>query len=82
MPLLAVGAAFDYHAGQLRKPPPWMQRVGLEWLWRLGLEPGRLWRRYLILNPRLRRTPGGPAHGARRPTPGRPAAARAGVVPV
>lgn len=51
MPLLAVGAAFDYHAGQLRKPPAWMQRYGLEWLWRLGLEPRRLWRRYLLLNP-------------------------------
>ena len=50
-PLLAVGAAFDYHAGNLRKPPPWMQRRGLEWLWRLGLEPRRLWRRYVILNP-------------------------------
>jgi exopolysaccharide biosynthesis WecB/TagA/CpsF family protein len=52
MPLMAVGAAFDYHAGQLRKPPEWMQRRGLEWLWRLGLEPRRLWRRYLILNPK------------------------------
>lgn len=51
MPLMAVGAAFDYHAGLLRKPPPWMQRAGLEWLWRLGLEPRRLWRRYLLLNP-------------------------------
>ena len=51
MPLLAVGAAFDYHAGLLHKPPPWMQRAGLEWLWRLGLEPKRLWRRYVVLNP-------------------------------
>ncbi|MDG4834642.1 WecB/TagA/CpsF family glycosyltransferase [Solwaraspora sp. WMMD1047] len=51
MPLMAVGAAFDYHAGLLRTPPPWMQRVGLEWLWRLGLEPKRLWRRYVLLNP-------------------------------
>ncbi|MFC7546263.1 WecB/TagA/CpsF family glycosyltransferase [Plantactinospora sp. GCM10030261] len=51
MPLLAVGAAFDYHAGLLRTPPPWMQRAGLEWFWRLGLEPRRLWRRYVILNP-------------------------------
>ena len=50
-PLLAVGAAFDYHAGQLRRPPSWMQRHGLEWLWRLGLEPARLWKRYLLLNP-------------------------------
>ncbi|MFS8500003.1 MAG: WecB/TagA/CpsF family glycosyltransferase [Micromonosporaceae bacterium] len=51
MPLLAVGAAFDYHAGVLRTPPAWMQRAGLEWLWRLGLEPRRLWRRYVLLNP-------------------------------
>lgn len=51
IPLLAVGAAFDYHAGSLRQPPAWMQKRGLEWLWRLGLEPRRLWRRYLILNP-------------------------------
>lgn len=51
LPLLAVGAAFDYHAGNLRKPPPFAQRHGLEWLWRLVLEPRRLWRRYLILNP-------------------------------
>jgi N-acetylglucosaminyldiphosphoundecaprenol N-acetyl-beta-D-mannosaminyltransferase len=51
MPLLAVGAAFDYHAGLLKNPPAWMQRYALEWLWRLGLEPKRLWRRYLLLNP-------------------------------
>ena len=51
MSLLAVGAAFDYHAGQLRRPPAWMQRRGLEWAWRLGLEPRRLWKRYLVLNP-------------------------------
>jgi N-acetylglucosaminyldiphosphoundecaprenol N-acetyl-beta-D-mannosaminyltransferase len=51
MPLLAVGAAFDYHAGVLRKPPAWVQRRGLEWLWRLSLEPRRLWRRYVLLNP-------------------------------
>jgi N-acetylglucosaminyldiphosphoundecaprenol N-acetyl-beta-D-mannosaminyltransferase len=51
MPLLAVGAAFDYHAGLLKNPPAWMQKYALEWLWRLGLEPKRLWRRYIILNP-------------------------------
>ena len=51
MPLLAVGAAFDYHAGLLKNPPPWMQKYALEWLWRLGLEPKRLWRRYVLLNP-------------------------------
>ena len=49
-PMLAVGAAFDYHAGNLRKPPAFMQRIGLEWLWRLALEPRRLFRRYAITN--------------------------------
>ncbi|BBH65489.1 UDP-N-acetyl-D-mannosaminuronic acid transferase [Actinoplanes sp. OR16] len=52
MPLLAVGAAFDYHAGLLKNPPAWMQKYALEWLWRLGLEPKRLWKRYIILNPK------------------------------
>jgi N-acetylglucosaminyldiphosphoundecaprenol N-acetyl-beta-D-mannosaminyltransferase len=51
MPLIAVGAAFDYLAGALRQPPQCVQRVGLEWLWRLASEPRRLWRRYLLLNP-------------------------------
>ncbi|MFI5936066.1 WecB/TagA/CpsF family glycosyltransferase [Actinoplanes sp. NPDC051494] len=51
MPLLAVGAAFDYHAGLLRNPPAWMQKYALEWLWRLFLEPKRLWKRYILLNP-------------------------------
>jgi len=51
MPVLAVGAAFDYHAGVLSPPPAWMQRAGLEWCWRLAAEPRRLWRRYLLLNP-------------------------------
>lgn len=48
--MMAVGAAFDYHAGQLKKPPAWMQRVGLEWFWRLALEPKRLFRRYAVTN--------------------------------
>ncbi len=51
MPVLAVGAAFNFHAGQLDQAPAVMQRVGLEWLYRLGKEPTRLWRRYLVLNP-------------------------------
>jgi N-acetylglucosaminyldiphosphoundecaprenol N-acetyl-beta-D-mannosaminyltransferase len=50
-PLLAVGAAFDYYAGRLRRPPSWMQAAGLEWVYRLMQEPARLWRRYLLLNP-------------------------------
>lgn len=48
--MMAVGAAFDYHAGTLRRPPHWMQRVGLEWLFRLSQEPRRLFRRYLVYN--------------------------------
>lgn len=51
MPLLAVGAAFNFHAGQLAQAPPFMQRHGLEWFYRLVREPRRLWRRYLLLNP-------------------------------
>jgi exopolysaccharide biosynthesis WecB/TagA/CpsF family protein len=51
MPLIAVGAAFDYLSGFLPQPPPAIRRAGLEWLWRLRLEPRRLWRRYLLLNP-------------------------------
>jgi len=52
MPLLAVGAAFDFHAGAVAQAPPWMQARGLEWLYRLGRDPRRLWRRYLLLTPR------------------------------
>jgi N-acetylglucosaminyldiphosphoundecaprenol N-acetyl-beta-D-mannosaminyltransferase len=51
MPLLAVGAAFAFIAGTLPQAPAAMQKRGLEWLFRLKEEPGRLWRRYLILNP-------------------------------
>jgi N-acetylglucosaminyldiphosphoundecaprenol N-acetyl-beta-D-mannosaminyltransferase len=51
MPVLAVGAAFDFHAGLKERAPYWMQRRGLEWLYRLMDEPARLWRRYLLLNP-------------------------------
>ena len=49
--LLGVGAAFDIHAGLLPQAPAWMQRSGLEWLYRLRQEPRRLWRRYLFNNP-------------------------------
>jgi N-acetylglucosaminyldiphosphoundecaprenol N-acetyl-beta-D-mannosaminyltransferase len=51
MPILAVGAAFDFHAGTLPQAPRFMQDRGLEWLFRLVQEPKRLWHRYLILNP-------------------------------
>jgi N-acetylglucosaminyldiphosphoundecaprenol N-acetyl-beta-D-mannosaminyltransferase len=46
-----VGAAFDIHAGRVPQAPPWMQSLGLEWLFRLACEPKRLWRRYLVNNP-------------------------------
>jgi N-acetylglucosaminyldiphosphoundecaprenol N-acetyl-beta-D-mannosaminyltransferase len=49
--LIGVGAAFDFHSGGVKQAPRWMQRSGLEWLFRLVLEPRRLWRRYLIDNP-------------------------------
>lgn len=45
-----VGAAFDFLAGNKKRAPLWMQRAGLEWLFRLGSEPKRLWRRYLVTN--------------------------------
>jgi N-acetylglucosaminyldiphosphoundecaprenol N-acetyl-beta-D-mannosaminyltransferase len=51
--LFGVGAAFDIHAGNLRQAPRWMQRSGLEWLFRLASEPRRLWRRYAVNNPRF-----------------------------
>ena len=51
MPLIAVGAAFDFHAGLLAQAPPLLQQRGLEWLYRLVHEPRRLWKRYLYLNP-------------------------------
>ena len=51
MPVVAVGAAFDFHAGNLPQAPTRLQRAGLEWLYRLVQEPTRLWKRYLLLNP-------------------------------
>jgi N-acetylglucosaminyldiphosphoundecaprenol N-acetyl-beta-D-mannosaminyltransferase len=51
--LIGVGAAFDFHAGAVRRAPRWMQKAGIEWLHRLAQEPRRLWRRYLILAPKF-----------------------------
>lgn len=50
---VAVGAAFDFVAGSKRQAPRWVQRNGLEWAFRLGCEPRRLWRRYLFGNARF-----------------------------
>lgn len=49
--MIGVGAAFDFHSGRKKQAPRWMQRSGLEWLFRLLTEPRRLWKRYLINNP-------------------------------
>jgi len=49
--LVGVGAAFDFHAGNVRQAPRWMQPLCLEWLFRLFTEPRRLWKRYLLNNP-------------------------------
>jgi exopolysaccharide biosynthesis WecB/TagA/CpsF family protein len=50
-PIVAAGAAFPFLAGHMRQAPSWMQDHGLEWFFRLLVEPKRLWRRYLLLNP-------------------------------
>ena len=79
MPALAVGAAFTYLSGELREPPAFMRRHGFEWLWRLVLEPRRLWRRYVLLNPAYltllaiqRRNGPNKKSGGPRTVPGRP----------
>jgi N-acetylglucosaminyldiphosphoundecaprenol N-acetyl-beta-D-mannosaminyltransferase len=51
MPVVAVGAAFDFHAGTVPQAPKGLQNAGLEWAYRLMQEPKRLWRRYAFLNP-------------------------------
>jgi N-acetylglucosaminyldiphosphoundecaprenol N-acetyl-beta-D-mannosaminyltransferase len=48
--MVGVGAAFDYHAGTIKRAPLWMQHHGLEWLHRLYSEPRRLWKRYMVTN--------------------------------
>lgn len=49
--MVGVGAAFDFHAGRVSQAPPWMQRSGLEWFFRLTREPRRLWKRYVLVTP-------------------------------
>ena len=51
--LLPVGAAFDFHSGRIRRAPLWMQRAGLEWAFRIAVDPARLWRRYAVTNTRF-----------------------------
>ena len=49
-PMMAVGAAFDFMAGNIKYAPRWMQNAGLEWFYRLLQDPKRLWKRYLVTN--------------------------------
>ncbi len=51
--MLGVGAAFDFHSGRVKQSPSWLQKVGLEWAFRLFMEPNRLWKRYFKHNPRF-----------------------------
>lgn len=66
LPVIAVGAAFDFHAGTIPRAPGILGRLGLEWAFRLALEPRRLWRRYLRLNPLFLRLLALQASGVRR----------------
>jgi len=49
--LMGVGGLFDYYSGRIERAPVWIREVGLEWVWRLLQEPGRMWQRYVIGNP-------------------------------
>ncbi|WP_017651400.1 WecB/TagA/CpsF family glycosyltransferase [Fortiea contorta] len=51
--MLGVGAAFDFHSGRVKQAPSWMQKRGMEWIFRLFMEPKRLWKRYFKHNPRF-----------------------------
>jgi N-acetylglucosaminyldiphosphoundecaprenol N-acetyl-beta-D-mannosaminyltransferase len=51
--LLAVGGSLDFVAGAMPRAPQWMSRSGLEWIFRLSREPRRLWRRYLVRDPKF-----------------------------
>ncbi len=51
--MLGVGAGFDFHAGTIKRAPDWMQKIGLEWLYRLFKDPKRLFRRYIVTNAKF-----------------------------
>jgi N-acetylglucosaminyldiphosphoundecaprenol N-acetyl-beta-D-mannosaminyltransferase len=51
--MIGVGAAFDFHSGRVKQAPVLLQKIGMEWFFRLCMEPGRLWKRYLKHNPRF-----------------------------
>jgi len=49
--ICTVGAAFDFHKGKVKQAPRWVQRIGMEWFFRLIMEPKRLWKRYFEIVP-------------------------------
>jgi N-acetylglucosaminyldiphosphoundecaprenol N-acetyl-beta-D-mannosaminyltransferase len=51
--MLGVGAAFDIHTGMTKDPPEWVKQAGLQWVYRFVQEPRRLWKRYLVNNPKF-----------------------------
>jgi N-acetylglucosaminyldiphosphoundecaprenol N-acetyl-beta-D-mannosaminyltransferase len=53
LPMLGIGAAFDFYSGRVKQSPSWMQKLGLEWFFRLLTDPKRLWYRYAWHNPRF-----------------------------
>lgn len=48
---MGVGGLFDFYSGRIPRAPLWLREIGLEWVWRLAQEPGRMWRRYILGNP-------------------------------
>ena len=48
---MGVGGLFDYYSGRIRRAPQWVREIGMEWVWRIAMEPRRLWKRYVIGNP-------------------------------
>lgn len=48
---MGVGGLFDFYSGNVRRAPRWMREIGIEWIYRIMQEPGRMWRRYVIGNP-------------------------------
>ncbi len=51
--LITVGAAFDYHTDSIKPAPTWIQNIGMEWFYRLTMEPKRLWKRYAEIVPKF-----------------------------
>jgi exopolysaccharide biosynthesis WecB/TagA/CpsF family protein len=48
-----IGALFDFLCGEVKRAPAWMSQMGIEWMYRLAQEPGRMWRRYVLGNPKF-----------------------------